>query len=169
MSRRLQHSQQDGFSLVEVLVTILVIALGLLGNASLLMRASKVNQGGVFRTHAVTYSQEIAERMEANPTGSRAGNYTVASGATVTSGFNCVTTLCSAANLATYDLATWQAAVRAALPGSNLVVTQTSAVGANPAVYTIQVNWTEQRESVTYASAGTTETFSYVTTKSVYQ
>lgn len=156
-----------GFSLVEVLVTILVIALGLLGNASLTLRASKLNQGGVFRTHAVTYSQEIAERMDANPTAALAGNYVVASGTVVNSSFDCVAIPCTAANLATFDLAAWRADMAAALPGAKSQIVQTSVANANPATYTIQVDWTEQRDSVQYSTAGTTETFSYVTTKTV--
>jgi type IV pilus assembly protein PilV len=158
-----------GFSLVEVLVTILVIALGLLGNASLMIRAAKTNQGGLFRTQAVTLSQEIAERMEANAVASLTGNYAVAAGVEVTSGFDCAAAQCNATNLATYDLATWQASVATALPGADWIITQTSGVGANPAVYTIQVNWTERRDSVAYAAGDESENFSYVTTKTIFQ
>jgi len=166
-SHQLQCRPDRGFSLVEVLVTIVVIAFGLLGNATLTMRASKLNQGGVFRTHAVTFSQEIAERMEANPTAALAGSYAVASGTVITSSFDCATAACSTANLAIYDLATWQANLAANLPGAKTTIIQTSAANASPATYTIQVDWTEQRDSVTYSAAGTTETFSYVTTKTV--
>lgn len=159
----------SGFSMVEVLVSTLVIALGLLGNAGLLLNASKLNQGGVFRTQAITYSQEIAERMEANPAGALAGNYEVASGTVVTAGFDCDAAACNAANLADFDVATWQAGLAAALPNADWAIVQTSAVNANPATYTIRVDWTERRESINYATAGFSETFSYVTTKTVLQ
>lgn len=160
---------EGGFTLVEVLVTVLIIALGLLGNASLMLRASKINQGGLFRTHAVTLSQEIAERMEVNPVAAIAGRYTVGAGAVVTSGFDCSATTCNSDNLATYDIATWQADLADSLPGADWTITQTTAAGANPAVYTITLSWTERRDSATYATAGTTENFSYVTTKTVFQ
>ena len=92
-----------------------------------------------------------------------------ATGANVTWSFDCAATACTAAVLGAYDPATCQSNLKATVPGAVTTIVRTSAANANPATYTIRVDWTEQRDSVTYATAGATEPLSYVTTKTVLQ
>jgi len=164
-----RRRRQTGFTLIEALVTMIVIALGLLGNAALIVNAAKLNKGGSFRTQAVAMSQDIAERMEANPAGALAGAYAATGSAQSTASADCTTSRCTADSFAAYDLANWQATLANALPGASWTISQTSAAGANPSVYNIQVSWTERRASATYSTTGTAETFSYTTSKTVYQ
>ena len=44
------HHAQCGFSMIEVLVTLLIISLALLGTAGLQAYSMRLNQGGQFRT-----------------------------------------------------------------------------------------------------------------------
>jgi len=102
---------------VEILVTLVIVAITLLGTAGLQLYAMRVNQGGQFRTQAVFLASDIAERMEANKqeaiNGSYAlGNTTAASPLSTA----CNTDACSSFNLAAYDLNQWGNSVAALLP-----------------------------------------------------
>ncbi|NIR58097.1 MAG: type IV pilus modification protein PilV [Gammaproteobacteria bacterium] len=56
---------QRGFSLIEVLVAVLVLAVGLLGLAGLQMAGLKQNYEAYLRTQAVNAAYDIADRMRA--------------------------------------------------------------------------------------------------------
>lgn len=57
---------QRGVSLIEVLVALMVLAVGLLGMAALLGNAMQFNQGAQARTQAVLLANDMAERVRAN-------------------------------------------------------------------------------------------------------
>lgn len=156
-----------GFSMIEVLVTLLIITVALLGTASLLATAMRTNLSGEFRTLAVFMVSDIAERMEVNRTAAENGLYQVAqtSVAPAVPGTDCSTQACSQANLATYDLSIWGNLVSSTLPQSTWKIVQTT-VG-NPSTYTITVSWVDRRANTQYATAGTGETFSYTATRTV--
>lgn len=64
-----------GISLIEVLITILVIGIGLLGLAGLQSVSMKNTYQASQRSQAMWLAQEIAERMRANPAGKEKGYY----------------------------------------------------------------------------------------------
>ena len=69
------RSGQAGFNLVEVLVALVILAFGLLGIASLQITGVRGTQGSYFRSQAVAFANEFAERMYMNPTAVRSGQY----------------------------------------------------------------------------------------------
>ena len=159
-----------GFSMLEVLVSLVLISVAMLGMAGLQLNALKLSKGATFRTQAVLLSDEIAERIESNKIGATAGNYVVATVSSTPSvaGTNCVSSSCDSTQLAAFDLAVWQTRVAAALPGSSWQVANPTT--GNPSTYSIVVNWQDRRDSAsqtTYSTAGTAETFSLTTTKVV--
>lgn len=56
-----------GFSLLEILVTILLVAVGILGMVAMQGRAIQYTQDSVHRTHAVMLANELLEIVRANP------------------------------------------------------------------------------------------------------
>lgn len=170
-TKALKTIQQNGFSMIEILITLVIVATALLGTAGLQAYAMKTNLGGQFRNQAVFLANDIAERIEANKiqavtvpgynsagVGGAAGNCDVAG-----------TPPCTPAQMAQFDLIQWQAAV-AQLPQGVGTVTQT--VAGNPATYTIVVTWIDRATNQNYAAGsavngGTGETFSVTTTKTV--
>jgi type IV pilus assembly protein PilV len=156
-----------GFSLLEVLITMALSALALLGAAMLTIHAMKFNHSGRYRTQAVVLSSDIAERIEANKDGATAGSYALPAGTTVTSTKNCAVNACTATELAVNDLSQWAAMVAAALPGGTSQIAQS--VAGNPTTYQIVVSWVDRRDGVAGSGAAATENFSYTTNKTVFQ
>jgi len=56
----------SGFSMIEVLVALLVLALGLLGFALLQTMNLRYTQSADYRTHATNLSYELLDQMRAN-------------------------------------------------------------------------------------------------------
>lgn len=84
-SRRLPSlsASQRGMSLLEVLIAVLVLAIGLLGVAALQATALRNSQSSLERNQAVIASYAILDAMRANVTSARAGNYALARTCTV--------------------------------------------------------------------------------------
>lgn len=139
---------QSGFTLVEALVTFLILAIGLLGLAGLQAKGLQFDNSAYQRTQAVLLLNDIADRMRANLTTARASSYTVAFGDAVSSSANCSTSACSTATMAKYDLTQWKIALARLLPrGDGKIVTT---AGVAPAITaTITVHWDELRSGVT--------------------
>lgn len=169
---------QRGFSMIEVLVTLLIISLALLGTAGLQAYAMRQNQGAQFRTQAVFLVDDLAERMEANKVGAIAGLYEQATKTApeplITT---CIVAACLAPELATFDLVQWENAVFAALPQATWTVTRTVVGTVNtPTVYTIRVGWVDRLVDTTNVegaetgvnAAGTGERFFYTATRTIF-
>lgn len=67
-----------GFTLIEILVTMVVMSIGFLGLAGLQATALRSNSGASFRTQAVVYTNDMAERIRANPTAVTNNNFLLA-------------------------------------------------------------------------------------------
>ena len=158
--------------MMEVLVTLVVISLALLGTAGLQTFSVKVGQGGQFRTQAVILGLDILERMQANKIGAYNGNYDVQT-LPAAAGVNCGsgTSTCGAAALANYDLAEFNAKLLAQLPGAIPLIAKDPAGAAtgDPFSYTVTINWVERITKSTNStttggqvnSGGATENFAY--------
>ncbi len=161
-----------GFTLLEILVTLFVIALGILGTAGLQAVAMKMSQGGHLRSQAVILGLDLLERIEANNPAAMAGSY---SPPTLPTAYarDCAGAYCTPAELAIYDLVQFKTRVEAQLPGASVTVTST---GAGPVTYTVQIDWEERigksgtttvttTGTTSVGAAGKTEKFSYTVTK----
>lgn len=63
---------QRGSSLIEILVTVLIFAIGMLGMAALQLSALRSTSDSSQRSQAIWLVQDLTERMRANPSGSAA-------------------------------------------------------------------------------------------------
>lgn len=132
-------NRNAGFTLIEVLIAMLVLAVGLLGLAGLQATSLKNNQGAYYRSQATQLAYDLADRMRANIAGK--ANYTAILPSSATAKANCLTTTgCSPANLAENDLFEWNSAVSNNLPGG----IGTLAVASN--MFTITITWDEDRD-----------------------
>ena len=115
-----QKKKQAGFSLIEVLVSALILSIGLIGVAGLQATSLKNNQSAYMRSQASAFAYDLADRMRSNLAGANAGLYDPALAAMTV---QCSTPVgCTPQQLAENDLAEWLAAVAATLPlGSGFV------------------------------------------------
>jgi type IV pilus assembly protein PilV len=99
---------QGGFNLIEVLIALLVLALGLLGLAALQNFSLRANHQSMQRTQATVAIQSIIDRMRANPAGVGGGSYDLPAYTNAPPGSpNCASTVCTTIDMAHYDLANW--------------------------------------------------------------
>ena len=135
-----------GFTIVEVLVSLVILSIGLLGIAKLVLYSAHSNDSAYLRSQATQLAYEILDNMRANPTAVAAGNYNTPLGAAATSpGFTCLNTNCpSAANLAAYDIYVWKSRLAAGPPTNGALPSGQGSVtvaGTTSLVATIVVQW----------------------------
>ena len=166
------RTRNGGFTLVEVLVSLVVLAVGLLGLAMLQTTGLRYNTNSYSRTQATYLAYDIVERMRANVPAFQAGNYDVTSLSTESSiasssnyscnqqsnpNCTCDTSTCSNAALAQYDLGQWYYRLDTLLPGAKdaaSLTPQRATITRTNNVATITVYWLEQNRNGT--SVGTT-------------
>lgn len=73
MEKPMTQVRMHGFTLVEVLVALVVMAVGLLGIAGLYVEGLRAGRTSVYRSAAVTLASDMADRIRANPDGIYAG------------------------------------------------------------------------------------------------
>lgn len=106
---------QRGITLIESLVAIVVMALGILGILGVQMRTLTDTQTSVRRAQAIRLIEDMGERMKANPSALANLSSYVTNFAAAPTVPSCASG-CTAANLATYDVAVWKRTVRENLP-----------------------------------------------------
>ena len=66
-----------GFSLVEVLVSIVILSVGLLGTAGLMSASLRNTNTAYYRSQATVLADDLIDRMRANTVAARNGNYDI--------------------------------------------------------------------------------------------
>lgn len=99
--------KQAGFSLLEVMISALILSTGLLGVASLQIVGMKGTQQSSMKNQAMGVVQNITERMRANYQGVITDRYVLSNSAAfncVVAAPNCAAGACNETNIATADL-----------------------------------------------------------------
>ncbi|MDF0604809.1 type IV pilus modification protein PilV [Neisseriaceae bacterium TC5R-5] len=129
-----------GFTLLEVLVALLVIAVGLLGIAGLQAMAINGTNQSRLRGLAAIQANSLAAAMHANPAYWQ--NLTSTTTTAPTAG-SCSSSVCTAAQMAGYDVQNWNSALQTVLTGGS--GTFSCAPGASgPVACLITVSWREK-------------------------
>jgi type IV pilus assembly protein PilV len=119
---RSRLNSQRGVSMIEVLVSLTVVAFGLLGLAGLQARSMSFQKDSFDRKAAAEVAAQIAERIRANYDGFTAGNYnqTMLPADPVPGAIPVCANAqdCTAAEIAARDWAMWQIDLRRRLPVS---------------------------------------------------
>ncbi|MFQ2921605.1 type IV pilus modification protein PilV [Aeromonas allosaccharophila] len=119
--------RQQGLSLLEIMISVLVLSIGILGMATLQLQALKSNQSALTRTEATQYAYMINDMMRANRSAALNGQYNVELGEAV-----------SGSSMAVQDLQHWKRVV-AGLPSGD------GAVSVSAGRATITIQWDSSR------------------------
>lgn len=123
------HRRAAGFSLIEVLVSMLVLGIGILGMAALQLNSMKFTQTAAVRTQATFLAYDMSDRLRANRADARGGSYDTDLDDAAPAG----------ANIAATDLRQWKAALGTQLPAG------AGSIERSGNVISITVQWSEGR------------------------
>lgn len=121
---------QSGFTLLEVLITMVVMALGLLGYAGLQMASLKNSASAYQRSQATILAYDMIDRMRANKAQAVGGAYSIVMGASP-----------GGSGVAGADLIDWKTLVQNALPGGDAQITVDAAGNV-----LITIQWADKRD-----------------------
>lgn len=138
-----------GFSLIEVLVTLLLISIGIIGLVAMQARAIQYTQDSVQRNHAAMLASDLFELIKANPT--QIDTYSFSSlPAAASTATECIGLANTAASK---QLECWSRDVRALLPGAadlannfHTCLSKTPGSCNEGSVLEIQLAWRAQGE-----------------------
>lgn len=167
MSMNPSKPAQQGFSMIEVLVSLVIICIGVLGMLAMQGRSVQLTQSTVSQSQAVLLANNLLELMRSNPSSalsadlfSASSSYYKAAGSEFASGSaaptNCLSRSRSAggSSVATADLDCWLQDVRNLLPVSEALLKDSFAIcpssasgscsGSSSSVLMIQIAWTDK-------------------------
>jgi type IV pilus assembly protein PilV len=130
------YINQSGVSLIEVLISIVISAIGILALVGVNAASIRYTKMSQYRGTATMLAGDLGERMRANKAGFTAGNYDF--NVTDFSGQEAVATLpnqlcnasattCTAAQIAALDIAQWRILVRSQLPEGSVFIQRDAA------------------------------------------
>ncbi|MFK8027719.1 MAG: type IV pilus modification protein PilV [Gammaproteobacteria bacterium] len=141
---------QTGFTLIEILVAVIILAIGMLGLASLQINTIKANHGALQKTQATFLAYDIVDRLRANRNSAMAENYDIALAASKPS---------AGTALPTIDINDWMTSIENLLPSGDGAVDCD-----NLGTCTVTITWDIAREGETTSTgtAITTRSYSFV-------
>lgn len=123
-----------GMSLIEVLVSVLILGIGLLGIAAMQSLALRGGQGSMESSQAVMQATSIIEAMRANP--ANAGGYNI--------GKTCSASAVSATGQVGLDLKYWIGELKSTVGAAGDTTTCGEITGC-PAACVVTVSWDDSR------------------------
>lgn len=133
--------RQEGATLIEVLIAIVVLSIGLLGLAGLQVTSVQSNHSAYQRSQATLLAYDLADRMRANRTEALTNAYVIATFPTSSSS-NPVT-----GTQAAKDKAEWLNNLARSLPNG------TGRVQKTGNLVTIEVSWNDNRGRIAKSDA----------------
>lgn len=145
--------RRTGFSLIEVMITLAITAVGLLGVAKMQALAIGNTKTAGSRALAAIHAAGMASAMHANKAywaarlapANVSVNATVLSDATLQAqNTNCVSSNCTPVQMAAYDLKLWGTALTRQLPGGAAALACPVVVSPTQVECTLTVSWSER-------------------------
>lgn len=143
---KIQFANQGGFTLLEIMIAMVIFAIGLLGLAGLQAMSLQNDHASYSRSQAILLAYEMADRIRTNPAGSV--NYIIDANTNVVAGYTgsnmCTANNCTITDMVKYDMGLWKASVAALLPSGKASI-------SNPSTnnHVITIHWDEERTGVT--------------------
>ena len=129
-TRRAPSSKQRGASMIELLVSVLIFAFGMLGLVGLQNRTLGYGQMSLYRSQATALSDDILDRMRADRNNAKSGNWVTdwANGSASYTG----------TTVAQTDLKDWKSQVETLLPSGQ------AKIEMNGFMVMVSIRWNER-------------------------
>jgi type IV pilus assembly protein PilV len=155
-------NKQLGISLIEVMVSVMVLGLGLLGLAAVQARSVMMNQSAYYRSIAADLSADLSDRIRANRT-----PFLASTGADIATPFppdfsrcaqipaNRDNIFCAPQDvgvqsyLVVAEMTAWNQFLRSQLPGAIFTLTSAPTQSAGFYRYNLTINWVDNRSRAT--------------------
>ncbi|MDI1353085.1 MAG: type IV pilus modification protein PilV [bacterium] len=155
----------QGITLLEVLISVIILSVSMLGIAGILIISSKANNSSYAKQQAVQLVYNIFEKMRTNSSAAINGDYNISNigsnglpTSVATPSVLCNSSVCTPTQLANYDTWQWLTSDVSRLPnGSASISTALSGVAGNTIV-TITVQWDDSPAQTLIGSSGATAT-----------
>lgn len=131
----------NGFTIIEVLITMVILSIGVLGLGLLQLTAMQNTQGGYLRSQGTILAYDIIDAMRANVPAVTAGNYALAFGAQTPVAVDCygLAANCTTVQMASSDLNRWRTVLATYMPSGNGQITTVDLGGTTQV--TVAVTW----------------------------
>lgn len=155
--------KESGFSMLEVLVSMIVIMIGVLGIAGMQLMAINNTAVARYQSLAALLTSSMAAEIHGNVAYWGTAPSITFVGTTITNGptgGSCQGAVCTATQMAGYTLQNWVTSAVSALPGAQGSII---CVANTPAVCTLSLTWSEKTVASLGTLAGAVGTQSYST------
>jgi len=151
-----------GFTMIETLVSLLIISVGILGFALLQVESLKAAKTATERSRAVHFATDMMDRIRANKQNTASYAATIAGPGTApatcadpatTQGLSSGVPLsCTGAEMAAYEIWQWRTAVQDSIYGlgNDNGVAGITVTGTDPWTVTLTIQWSERDEDLNY-------------------
>jgi type IV pilus assembly protein PilV len=161
-TRRIGTRTQEGAGLLEVMISVLIMGIGLLGIASMQATALRNGQSSFERSQAVIQSYAILDVMRANRVDAVAGYYNTSGSAAQCATSAPDTSLPAGQQTAQAEVNTWLAALKRSVgvAGDDTTCGRVSCVAntIGGGTRTVMVQWDDSRGSTSNTNGTATET-----------
>ena len=99
--------RQRGFSMIELLISVVIMSIGVLGMVGLQMIAMQQNRSAMMQGEATLLANDIFDRMRANP----GTTYSSDLEGAFTTTTNCEGNTCTETEMAAYDILRWRCSI----------------------------------------------------------
>jgi type IV pilus assembly protein PilV len=128
----LDLGRQGGAGIIEVMVALVILAIGLLGIAGLQLASLQHNHSAALRSNAIALCYDALDRMRANRDAASTGEYTTGFADPAPGG----------ASIAAQDLQEWKALLASLPSGAGEI---SSAAAGGRLLFTVTVQWDDSR------------------------
>ena len=155
---------QRGFSMIELLISVLIMSIGVLGMAGLQTLSLQQNRSALLQGEAGLLVNDILDRIRANPSSDYSG---IALNTVPGSTTNCVGSICSEVEMMNFDRTQWLCSINSTdaagvqhtvcgdfgvtgtMPGGQCVALTDPCAGGSivlaGGIYTVTVQWLDQQ------------------------
>jgi type IV pilus assembly protein PilV len=139
-------NREQGLTMFEILITIVVVSIGLLGLAGLQFTGLRAANSAQQHSQAILLAQDIKERIRANPGAALSPNFAYnnvsLNSSSSPSPVNCVANLCTPAQMAGYDVYQWYGLIVPAAGNKPLLPNASIDISGNDGVnFQVRIQW----------------------------